>query len=75
MTSLTEYVSREIRAELSRQGITHKDLSSRLRVHPEWVRRRLNRYTMMTLQDVERVAFVLDQPVAYFFPNPDKKEG
>lgn len=58
---LSELVADEIRAEMSRRRITQSILADRLHEHPTWVSRRLTgRRIPLSLDDVERIAAVLD---------------
>ena len=65
---LSESVASEIRAEMGRRGITQSILAERLQLSPLWVSRRLSpgatRRTPLSLDDLDRIAAVLDVPVS-----------
>jgi hypothetical protein len=66
--SATEHVAAEVRAELARQGHDNTWLAGQLRVSEMWVSRRLRNITKFSVDDLTRVAAVLDVPVGQFLP-------
>lgn len=63
---LTEAVSANIRAELSDQGISQRELARRLNVSQPWVFRRLAAEPEVTLNvaEIDAIATALGVPVA-----------
>ncbi len=69
---LAQRVAAEIRAELGRRQMTQAALARALGVSDMYVSRRLSDGTSLEVADLERMAAVLEVPVAAFFPAADR---
>lgn len=63
--SLTETVAAEVRAELGRQRKSGAWLALQLGVSDAWVSRRISGSMPMSVEDLERIADVLEVTPAY----------
>ena len=62
-TSLAQRVAAEIRAEMARQLLTQSELARRLGVIEMWLSRRLRGRQPLDLDELERIASVINVPV------------
>jgi transcriptional regulator with XRE-family HTH domain len=67
--SLSEYVAGEIRAALARQRTSGRALAALLGVSRSWVSYRLTGTTEITLDDLDKIADVLDVDVLDLLPS------
>lgn len=65
---LPEFVASEVRAEMARQGMTHRTLAEHLGIDQAAVTRRLNGQVVIDVGELERIAGALDVPVTNFLP-------
>jgi transcriptional regulator with XRE-family HTH domain len=68
-TLLSEQVAEEIRALLARRRISGRELARRLGASPSWVNFRLTGAQAIDLNDLQRIAEVLDVDVTSLIPN------
>ena len=64
--SLTDTIAREIRAELARQRLTHRELAERVGIQPSGISRRLDGEIPLKVSEVEQIAAALGVPVTQF---------
>lgn len=63
MDSLSQSVTREIRAEMARQYLSGQQLADKLRWQPKYLSRRLTGAVSLSLDDLEEIAAALGVPV------------
>lgn len=68
-TPLSDHVIGEILAQMGRRRINKAELSRRLNVLEVWVGRRLNGRVPISLDDLQRIADVLDVPAGQLMPD------
>lgn len=68
--SLTARVSAEVRAEVARQQLTHRELGERLGLSQPQVTKRLNGVISMDTAELDRIAIALGVPVDRFLAAP-----
>lgn len=68
--SLTARVSAEVRAEVARQQLTHRELGERLGLSQPQVTKRLNGVIPMDTTELDRIAAALGVPVDRFLAVP-----
>lgn len=68
--TLPASVAREIRAEMSRQGITQEVLAERLGCTQRLLSRRLTAEVPVDTDELERIAAALGIPVTQLLPTP-----
>lgn len=73
--SLSARVAEEIRVLLARRQMSRSELSRRLGVSAMWVSDRLRGQTPIGLDDVERIAEVLEVSPAELFPSDVRRPG
>jgi transcriptional regulator with XRE-family HTH domain len=73
---LSEHVAEEVRALLARRRMSGRELARRLHVSPNWVSLRTTGAQPINMDDLERIADVLDIEPAELLPgranNPDR---
>jgi len=57
---------------MARSRITPGRLGAKLGVSEMWVRRRMYGETVITMEDLERLAIALELPLASFLPAPER---
>lgn len=70
--ALTDLVAEEIRAMMARRRITGQQMARQLGVSNAWVSYRLNGKQAIDLNDLERIAGVLEVDVQDLLPEPDE---
>jgi transcriptional regulator with XRE-family HTH domain len=70
--TFAEQVAAEIRAEMGRQQVSNAALAELLGVSEMWVSRKKRGLTPLTLDEVQRIAEVLDVEVAELLPSADQ---
>jgi transcriptional regulator with XRE-family HTH domain len=68
--TLSERVAEEIRAMLGRRRMSGRQLATKLGVSQTWMSTRLTGTTPIDLNDLERIAAILDVEVAELLPIP-----
>lgn len=68
-SKLSHHVIGEILAQMGRQRMNKAELSRRLGVTEVWVGRRLNGVIPLHIDDLDRIAGVLDVPVGQLMPD------
>lgn len=71
--TLTMRVAAEIRAEVARQRVTHRELGRRINLSQPQVTRRLNGRLAMDTAELERIAQALGVSVDRFLPRQQSK--
>lgn len=73
--SLPQYVAREVRAEIARQRMTHRQLAEALGVSQPQVTKRLNGDIEFRPSELELLAELCGVPVTQFFPTAPASTG
>lgn len=68
--SLTLRVAAEVRAEVARQQLTHKQLADQLGISQPQMTKRLNGVLAMDTTELDRIAEILGVPVSRFLIAP-----
>jgi transcriptional regulator with XRE-family HTH domain len=68
--TLSEYVAREVRAEMARQGVSQRELAERLGFAQSGLSKRLTGQLTFRAEEWERIAEILGVPVTQFLPVP-----
>lgn len=63
MHSLTQSVTREIRAEMAREGLSQQELARQMVWTPAYLSRRLLGEVSWSLDDLEEIANILEIPM------------
>jgi len=70
---LSEEVAEEIRVALVRRRMSGRQLARRLEVSPNWVSLRLTGVQAIDLNDLQRIAIVLDVDIADLLPRKGRE--
>ncbi len=74
--TLAETIRREIRAEMGRQDLTHRELAARLGWQRMQISRRLSGAIALSVDDVEALAVALHVPVLQLIDRlPEERNG
>lgn len=68
--TLTQRIAAEVRAEVARQRVTHRELGDRIGLSQPQVSKRLSGALPMDTVDLERIANALGVPVDRFLTTP-----
>jgi len=72
MSNLQPWVSAEIRAEIGRQDLTRSQLSDRLAWHRMRIYRKLDNYSVLTVDELDAIAEMLKVPAAELMRRADE---
>lgn len=72
---LSEHVAREVRAEMARQRVTHRQVADRLGLSQVQVSKRLRGQIEFRPSELDAVADFLGVPVTQFLPTPERAAG
>lgn len=70
--SLASHVAAQLRAEMARQEMPAVRLAGVLGVSDNWVIRRMRGRNPINMDDLERIATVLNVPISYFLPSTER---
>lgn len=70
--TLAEYVVGQLNSAMGRRRISAMELARRMGKSDDWVGRRRNGDTAISMRDLELFAAALDFPLAYFLPAAER---